>query len=126
MKRGFFLLKPAKQTAETSSSTKVTPTTTLKSIPSNRFHDVIISFMTKFVDTNSGLLLCSIIPTDPAVMETFLEINEDKVIPQEQLEQIIDIAGCSPFLAQLLATFLNLFLLDDEYREILLMDSEFR
>ncbi|GBB97068.1 hypothetical protein RclHR1_29070001 [Rhizophagus clarus] len=126
MKRSFFLSKPAKQIAETSSSTKVTPTTALKSIPSNRFHDVIINFMIKFVDTNSGFLLLSIIPTDPAVIETFFQTHEDKVIPQEQLEQIIDIAGCSPFLVQLLATFLNLFLLDDEYRKIFLMDSEFR
>ncbi|GBB86358.1 hypothetical protein RclHR1_12790003 [Rhizophagus clarus] len=126
MKRGFFLSKPAKQTAEMSSSTKVTPTTALKSIPSNRFHDVIIKFMTKFVETNSGFLLLSIIPTDPAVMKNFFQSHEDKVIPQEQLEQIIDIAGCSPFLVQLLATFLNLFLLDDEYREIFLIDSEFR
>ncbi|GBB84259.1 hypothetical protein RclHR1_10890006 [Rhizophagus clarus] len=126
MKRGFFLSKPAKQTAEMSSSTKVTPTTALKSIPSNRFHDVIIKFMRKFVKCNSGFLLCSIIPTAPEVMETFIELNEDKVIPQDQLAEIIDLADCSPFLAQLLATFLNLFLLDDEYREILLMDSEFR
>ncbi|GBC02257.1 hypothetical protein RclHR1_04520010 [Rhizophagus clarus] len=86
MKRGFFLSKPAKQTAETFSSIKVTPTTALKSIPSNRFHDVIIKFMTKFVDTNSGFLLLSIIPMDPTVMETFFQTHEDKVIPQEQLE----------------------------------------
>ncbi|GBB87597.1 hypothetical protein RclHR1_14070004 [Rhizophagus clarus] len=59
-------------------------------------------------------------------METFFQTHEDKVIPQEQLEQIINIASCSPFLVQFLATFLNLFLLDDEYRKIFLMDSEFR
>ncbi|GBB95355.1 hypothetical protein RclHR1_25140002 [Rhizophagus clarus] len=126
MKKGFLLSKPAQKTAETSSTTKVTPTTALKSIPSNRFHNVITDFMLRLIDRSSAFLLSSIIPTDPEVMEMFFIAHEDKVIPLEQLAQLIDNAGCSPYLAQFLATILNIFLLDDENLEIFTIDSEIR
>ncbi|GBC09931.1 hypothetical protein RclHR1_09200016 [Rhizophagus clarus] len=96
MKKGFLLSKPAPKIAETSSSTKVTPTTALKSIPSDRFHDVIIKFMKKFVEITPSSLLCSLIPTYPEAMESFCEIHEDKLIPLVQLAEVIDFAGCSP------------------------------
>ncbi|GBB87744.1 hypothetical protein RclHR1_14220003 [Rhizophagus clarus] len=126
MKKGFLLSKPAQKTAKTSSTTKVTPTTALKSIPSNRFHDVITDFMSRLIDRNSVFLLSSIIPSDPEAMELFLLAHEDEVIPREQLAQHIDKAGCSPLIAQFLAAILNIFLLDDENLEIFLMDSEIR
>ncbi|GBC07704.1 hypothetical protein RclHR1_07640002 [Rhizophagus clarus] len=85
MKKGFLLSKPAKKTAETSSTTKVTPTTALKSISFNRFHDVITDFMFRLIDRSSMFLLSSIIPSDPEVMELFLIAHEDKAIPQKQL-----------------------------------------
>ncbi|GBB84012.1 hypothetical protein RclHR1_10650012 [Rhizophagus clarus] len=126
MKRGFFLSKPAKQIAETSSSTKVIPTTALKSIPSDRFHDVIVDFISKIVDINSVFLLSSISPSDPSAINEFFQCYLDQVVPLEQLSQrFLNYSG-SHFVAQFLATLLNIFLLDDEHRKIFLMDSEIR
>ncbi|GBB92004.1 hypothetical protein RclHR1_01950016 [Rhizophagus clarus] len=126
MKKGFLLSKPAPKTASTSSTTKVTPTTALKSIPSGRFHDVIVDFISKIVDINSVFLLSSISPSDPTAINEFFECYPDQVVPLEQLSQrFLNYRG-SHFVAQFLATLLNIFLLDDDHREIFLMDSEIR
>ncbi|GBC05481.1 hypothetical protein RclHR1_06250003 [Rhizophagus clarus] len=100
MKKGFLLTNPASKTTATSSTTKITPTTALKSIPSDHFHDVIVDFISGLIKRNPSTIFSSIITTDLSAIDEFL--------------------------TQFLATFLNLFLLDDENQEIFLMDSEIR
>ncbi|GBC04373.1 hypothetical protein RclHR1_05650001 [Rhizophagus clarus] len=78
MKKGFLISKPAQKIAKTSSTTKVTPTTALKSIPSNRFHDVIADFMFILINRSLVFLLSSIIPLDPEALELFLLTHDDK------------------------------------------------
>ncbi|GBB86813.1 hypothetical protein RclHR1_13240004 [Rhizophagus clarus] len=48
------------------------------------------------------------------------------MVPIDKLSRNIHRDDCFPIIAQFLATFLNLFLLDDENQEIFLMDSEIR
>ncbi|GBB87910.1 hypothetical protein RclHR1_01440025 [Rhizophagus clarus] len=126
MKKGFLLSKPAPKTASTSSTIQVTPTTALKSIPSDRFHDVIVKFITGLIDKNSPFLFSSIIALDLAAVETFLHIHKDQVVPLDKLAEIFDKADCYPLMVQFLASFLNVFLSDDDLQEIFLMDSEIR
>ncbi|GBB92880.1 hypothetical protein RclHR1_20710004 [Rhizophagus clarus] len=84
MKRGFFLSKPAKQTAETSFSTKATPTTALKSIPSDRFHDVIVDFLALHIGTIVPLF-GSLIPVTRGALGDFLYKHKDQLVPRELL-----------------------------------------
>ncbi|GBB96399.1 hypothetical protein RclHR1_27430002 [Rhizophagus clarus] len=125
MKKGFLLRKPAPNTASTSSTTQVTPTSVLKSIPSNRFHNVIVDYISGLIKRNPETLFGSLLHSDPDAIDGFLEKYKNQVVPEEKLSQHIFEYQCFPFIAQFLATFLNIFLLDDEYWEIFLMNSEF-
>ncbi|GBB98089.1 hypothetical protein RclHR1_31320002 [Rhizophagus clarus] len=126
MKKGFLLSKPAPKTASTSSPTKVTSTTALKSIPFDRFHDVIVEYISGLIKRSPESIFSSIITTDLSAIERFLSIYKDEVIPMEKLSQNISRYDCFPIIAQFLATFLNIFLLDDERHDIFLMNSEIR
>ncbi|GBC05038.1 hypothetical protein RclHR1_00600001 [Rhizophagus clarus] len=126
MKKGFLLSKPAPKTASTSSTTQVTPTSVLKSIPFDRFHDVIVDFLALHIGTNITSLFGSITTTARGALGDFLYKNKDQLVPRELLAQRFSNDGSSHLIAQFLATLFNIFLLDDEYREIFLMDSEFR
>ncbi|GBC03623.1 hypothetical protein RclHR1_05210013 [Rhizophagus clarus] len=85
MKKGFLLTNPASKTTATSSLTKVTPTTALKSIPSDRFHDVIISFFSGLIKRNPSIIFSSITTTDPSAIVEFLNTYKDQVVPMELL-----------------------------------------
>ncbi|GBB98228.1 hypothetical protein RclHR1_31760001 [Rhizophagus clarus] len=126
MKKGFLLTKPAPKTASTSSTTQVTPTSILKSIPFNRFHDVIVDYISRLIKRNPETLFGLLLHSDPDAIDGFLDKYEDQVVPEEKLKQHIPEYQCFPFIAQFLATFLNIFLLNDEHQEIFLMDSKFR
>ncbi|GBB87575.1 hypothetical protein RclHR1_14020004 [Rhizophagus clarus] len=107
-----------------SSTIQVTPTSALKSIPSNRFHNVIVDFISGLIKRNPESLFSSIITTDPSAIDEFLRTYKDQVVPMEKLSQYINRDSCFSIIAQFLATFLNIFLLDDENWEIFLMDFE--
>ncbi|GBB84359.1 hypothetical protein RclHR1_10980011 [Rhizophagus clarus] len=124
MKKEFLLPKLASKIASISSMTQVTPTSVLKNIPSNRFHDVIVDFISGLIKKNPESLFSSIITTDSSAIDEFLRTYKDQVVPMEMLLQNITRDRCFPLIAQFLATFLNLFLLDDENQEIFLMDSK--
>ncbi|GBB87887.1 hypothetical protein RclHR1_01440002 [Rhizophagus clarus] len=123
MKKGFLLSKPAPKTALTSSTTQVTPTSAGESLLFDRFHDVIVDFLSGLIERNPELL-SSIIAPDSSAMEKFLRNNKDQVVPMDKLSQHISRYDCYPPMAQFFATLLNHFLLDDERQAIILMDSE--
>ncbi|GBB85710.1 hypothetical protein RclHR1_01220006 [Rhizophagus clarus] len=77
MKKGILLSKPAPKTASTFSTTKVTPTTALKSLPSDRFHDVIVDFISGLIRRNPETLFSSILTSDPDAMDKFLQTYKD-------------------------------------------------
>ncbi|GBB96181.1 hypothetical protein RclHR1_00270027 [Rhizophagus clarus] len=126
MKKGFLLTNPASKTTETSSTTKVTPTTALKSIPSDRFHNVIVDFISGLIKRNPSSIFNSIITTDPSAIDEFFSTYKEQMVPMDKLSRNIHKDDCFPIIAQFLATFLNLFLLDDKNQEIFLMDSKIR
>ncbi|GBB86939.1 hypothetical protein RclHR1_01340006 [Rhizophagus clarus] len=123
MKKRFLLSKPAPKTAETSSTTQVTPTSVLKSIPSDRFHDVIVDFLALHIGTIVPLF-GSLTPSTRGALGNYLYKHRDQIIPLELLAQRFDNVGSSHLIAHFLATLFNVFLSDDEHREIFLMDSE--
>ncbi|GBB91314.1 hypothetical protein RclHR1_18500003 [Rhizophagus clarus] len=125
MKKGFLLSKPALKTASTSYTTQITPTSATKSPLFERFHDVIIVFLSKNTKRYPELF-SSIIAPDSSAINGFLSIHKDQVVPMEQLSQHISEYHCYPTIAQFFATFLNLFLLDDENQAIFFMDSKIR
>ncbi|GBB91508.1 hypothetical protein RclHR1_18830008 [Rhizophagus clarus] len=125
MKKGFLLTKPASKTASTSSTIQVTPISALKSVPSEHFHDVIVDFISGLIKRNPESLFSSIITTDPSAIDEFLHTYKDQVVLMEKLRVYISSNHqCFPIIAQFLATFLNLFLLDDENMEIFALDSK--
>ncbi|GBB84262.1 hypothetical protein RclHR1_01090001 [Rhizophagus clarus] len=124
MKKGILLSKPAPKIASTSSSTQVTHTSALKSPPSDRFHDVIVNFISGLIKRNPLIIFSSIITTDPSAIDGFLNTYKEQKVPMDKLLQNIHSDDCFPIIAQFLATFLNFFLLDDENQAIFLMDSE--
>ncbi|GBB92109.1 hypothetical protein RclHR1_25200002 [Rhizophagus clarus] len=124
MKKGFLLSKPAPKTASTSSTTQVTLTSALESIPSNHFHDVIAEFISAILGTNPIFRFGSLSVKDPGAIEQFLHKYLDQVVPLELLSERFE-KGCVSYpVAQFLATLFNIFLLDDEPHEIFLMDSK--
>ncbi|GBB89355.1 hypothetical protein RclHR1_01600027 [Rhizophagus clarus] len=85
MKKGFLLIKPALKIASTSSTTQVTPTSALKNIPSDRFHDVIVDFNSGLIKRNPESLFSSILTTDPSAIDEFLHTYKDQAVPMEKL-----------------------------------------
>ncbi|GBB95360.1 hypothetical protein RclHR1_25160002 [Rhizophagus clarus] len=126
MKKGFLLSKPASKTASTSSTTQVTHTSASKSPLSNRFHDVIVDFISGLIRRNPSKIFSTILTTDPSALEEFLDNCKDQKVPLEKLSSIVYLGDVFPIIAQFFATFLNLFLLDDKNQAIFLMDSELR
>ncbi|GBB97575.1 hypothetical protein RclHR1_03000018 [Rhizophagus clarus] len=109
-----------------SSTTQVTSTSALKSIPSNRFHDVIAEFISAILGTNPIFCFGSLSVKDPGALEQFFHKYSDQIVPLELLSERFD-EGCVSYpVAQFIVTLFNIFLLDDEPRKILLMDSEIR
>ncbi|GBB97864.1 hypothetical protein RclHR1_30940001 [Rhizophagus clarus] len=126
MKKGFLLSKPAQKIAKTFSTTKVTPTFALKSIPSDRFHNIIAKYISAILGTNPIFLFGSLTVKDPGAIEQFFHKYSDQVVPLELLSERFE-EGCVSYpVAQFIVTLLNIFLLDDEPHEIFLMDSEIR
>ncbi|GBC07632.1 hypothetical protein RclHR1_00760002 [Rhizophagus clarus] len=125
MKKGFLLSKPAPKTASTSSTTQVTPTSVLKSVPSDRFHDVIVDFLALHIGSIVPLF-GSLTPMTRGALGNFLYKHRDQLVPRELLAQRFDNVESSHLIAHFLVTLFNIFLLDDEHREIFLVDSEFR
>ncbi|GBC05632.1 hypothetical protein RclHR1_06330002 [Rhizophagus clarus] len=113
MKKGFLLSKSAPKIASTSSTTQVTPTSASESPPLDRFHDVILNFLSRETKKNPELF-SSIIAPDPSAIHEFLYNHKDQVIPMEQLSQHISEYHCYHTIAQFFATIFNRFLLDDE------------
>ncbi|GBB88309.1 hypothetical protein RclHR1_14880003 [Rhizophagus clarus] len=107
-----------------SSMTQVTPISALKSIPSDRFHDVIVNFISGLIKRNPESLFSSIITSNPSAIDEFLRTYKDQVVLIKKLIQHIARHQCFPIVAQFLATFLNLFLLDDKHQEIFLINSK--
>ncbi|GBB86610.1 hypothetical protein RclHR1_00130051 [Rhizophagus clarus] len=124
MKKGFLLTKPALKIVSTSFTIKVTLTTALKSIPADHFHNVIVDFISELIKRNPLTIFSSIITTDPSAIDEFLNTYKNQVVPMKKLSQYIYKDDCFPIITQFLATFLNLFLLDNENWEIFLIDSE--
>ncbi|GBB86903.1 hypothetical protein RclHR1_13350006 [Rhizophagus clarus] len=122
MKKGFLLIKPAAKTASTSSMTQVTLTFALKSIPSDRFHNVIVDFISELIKRNLLTIFNSILTTDPSAIEEFLNTYKDQAVTMKKLSQYIHRDDCFPIITQFLATFLNLFLLNNDLQVIFLMD----
>ncbi|GBB89729.1 hypothetical protein RclHR1_16500004 [Rhizophagus clarus] len=89
MKKGFLLTKPALKIASTSSTTKVSLISALKSIPSNCFHDVIVDFISGLIKRNSNTIFSSIITTDSLTIDEFLCTYKDQVVSMEKLSQYI-------------------------------------
>ncbi|GBC00671.1 hypothetical protein RclHR1_39350001 [Rhizophagus clarus] len=69
MKKGFLLTKPAPKTASTFSTTQVTHTPALKSPPSDRFHDVIVDFISGLIKRNPETLFGSLLHSDPGAID---------------------------------------------------------
>ncbi|GBC03397.1 hypothetical protein RclHR1_00510028 [Rhizophagus clarus] len=69
MKKGFLLTKPALKIASTSSKIQVIPIFALKSIPSDRFHDVIVDFFSGLIKRNPDTVFSSLRTTDPLVID---------------------------------------------------------
>ncbi|GBB98932.1 hypothetical protein RclHR1_33690001 [Rhizophagus clarus] len=89
MKKGFLLRKPAPKTASTSSTTQVTPTSVLKSIPSDCFHDVIVDYISGLIKRNPETLFGSLLHSDPDAIDGFLDKYKDQVVPDKKLIQHI-------------------------------------
>ncbi|GBC02134.1 hypothetical protein RclHR1_04470013 [Rhizophagus clarus] len=62
-----------------SSITKVTPITTLKSIPSNCFHDIIVDFISGLIKRNPSTIFSSIITTDLLAINEFLSTYKEQM-----------------------------------------------
>ncbi|GBC01825.1 hypothetical protein RclHR1_04350001 [Rhizophagus clarus] len=124
MKKEFLLIKSASKIASMSSMIQVTPTSVLKSIPSDCFYDVIVDFFSGLIKRNPSTIFSSIIITNPSAIDEFLNTYKDQVVPIKKLSLGLFQDSYFPIIAQFLATFLNLFLLDDKHQEIFLMDSE--
>ncbi|GBC04270.1 hypothetical protein RclHR1_05590025 [Rhizophagus clarus] len=100
------------------------PITALKSISSDRFHDIIVDFISGLIKRNSSTIFSSIITMNPLAIDEFLSTYKEQMIPMDKLSRNIYSNDYFPTIAQFLATFLNLFLLDDENQEIFLIDSK--
>ncbi|GBB91259.1 hypothetical protein RclHR1_18420001 [Rhizophagus clarus] len=85
MKKGFLLTNPASKTIAMSSTTKVTPTTALKSIPSDHFHDVIVDFISGLIKRNPLTVFSSIITTDLSAIDKFLSTYKEQIVPINKL-----------------------------------------
>ncbi|GBC08184.1 hypothetical protein RclHR1_07950011 [Rhizophagus clarus] len=124
MKKGFLLSKPAPKTASTSSMTQVTHTPALKSPPYDRFHDVIVDFISGLIKKNPESLFGSLLSSDPDAIDKFHHTYKDQAVPQEKLRKYITNEQCFPIIAQFLATLLNIFILDEANQAIFLLDSK--
>ncbi|GBB88562.1 hypothetical protein RclHR1_01510013 [Rhizophagus clarus] len=124
MKKGFLLTKLVQKIASTSSTTQVIPTSILKSLSTNCYYDVIVDFFSGLIKRNPSTIFNSITMTDLSAIDEFLNTYKDQVVPMEKLLLGLSQNSCFLIITQFLATFLNLFLLDDENQKIFLMDSE--
>ncbi|GBC10459.1 hypothetical protein RclHR1_09650001 [Rhizophagus clarus] len=79
MKKGFLLTNPASKITATSSTTKVTPTTALKSISSDCFHDVIVDFISGLIKRNPSTIFSSIITMDLSAIDEFLNTYKEQI-----------------------------------------------
>ncbi|GBB99958.1 hypothetical protein RclHR1_36990001 [Rhizophagus clarus] len=125
MKKGFLLTKSASKTVSTFFTTQVTPTPALKDVSSNCFHDVMVDFISGLIKRNPSSLFSSIITSEPSAIDVFLNTYKDQAVPIEKLLQNMNRNDCFPIITQFLATFLNLFLLNDENQEIFLWILKF-
>ncbi|GBC07834.1 hypothetical protein RclHR1_07710018 [Rhizophagus clarus] len=107
-----------------SSMTQVTPTSALKSILSDCFHDIIVDFFLGLIKRNPDTIFSSLKTTDPSAIDEFLQTYKDQTVPKEKLLLSLPQNSYVLIIAELLATFLNLFLLDDENQKIFFMDSK--
>ncbi|GBC10361.1 hypothetical protein RclHR1_09560015 [Rhizophagus clarus] len=126
MKKGFLLTNSASKTTVMSFTTKVTFTTTLKSVPSESFYDIIVDFISGIIKRNPLTIFSLIITTDPSAIDEFLSTYKEQIVPMDKLSRNIYSDDCYSIIAQFLATFLNLFLLNDENQKIFLMDFKIR
>ncbi|GBB89468.1 hypothetical protein RclHR1_16160004 [Rhizophagus clarus] len=99
MKKSFLLSKLAPKTALTSSTTQVTHTSALKSPPSDRFHDVIVDFISGLIRRNPSKIFSTILTTDPTALEEFLDNHKDQQVPEEKLLSIVQLGDVFPIMA---------------------------